>query len=144
MGGAGVKVGLGVSVGSTRVLVGVTVGVLVGMEVGVSVGTSVGVSVRVGVGVSVGDGLGVSVGGDCVAAEVGGTDVGVDVGCEATGVEVGETELGVDESTLQPSNSDIANVRPTTRSKCILGYIPSPHIQILLVFPGKLCVSRAA
>jgi len=127
-GGAGVKVGVGVSVegtgvsvGGTDVWVGATVGVGVGMGVDVSVGIGVGVLLGVGVGDSVGVGLGVSVGGRC--AGVGETVAGLDVGCAAMGAEVGETDMGGDAASLQPSNSNITNDRPNTRSRYILGYI---------------------
>jgi hypothetical protein len=86
------------------------------MGVDVSVGIGVGVLLGVGVGDSVGVGLGVSVGGRC--AGVGETVAGLDVGCAAMGAEVGE-----DAASLQPSNSNITNDRPNTRSRYILGYI---------------------
>jgi hypothetical protein len=61
---------------------------------------------------------------------VGGRRVGVgeaiadlDVGCTAMGAEVGETDMGGDAASLQPSNSNITNDRPNTRSRYILGYI---------------------
>ena len=113
--------GTGVSVGGTDVWVDVTVGVEVGMGVGVSVGVSVGVYVGVGVGEFVGVGLGVSVGGRCVG--VGEAVADLDVGCAAMGAEVGETDMGGDAASLQPSNSNITNDRPNTRSRYILGYI---------------------
>jgi hypothetical protein len=91
------------------------------MGVDVSVGIGVGVLLGVGVGDSVGVGLGVSVGGRC--AGVGETVAGLDVGCAAMGAEVGETDMGGDAASLQPSNSNITNDRPNTRSRYILGYI---------------------
>jgi hypothetical protein len=120
VGGAGEKVGVGVSVEGTGVSVGGTdvwVGVTVGAEVGMGVDVSVGVSV----GELVGAGLGVSVGGRCVG--VGEAVASLDVGCAAMNAEVGETELGGDAASLQPSNSNITNDRPNTRSRYILGYI---------------------
>lgn len=85
---------------------------------------------------SVGDGLGVSVGDDCVGADVD-TDVGVDMGCEATSVGVGETEPVMDSSTLHPSSGDMASARPITQSKCLLGIITSPHINMFLDVPRQ-------
>jgi hypothetical protein len=126
VGGAGVKVAEGVSVGGTGVSVGLTVGVWEAVGDGVSVGVSVGV----GAGVFVGLGFGVSVGNGGL-----GDGVGVDVFCEATGTEAfvaadregGETEPGVTAPTSQPTSNIVTNVRKITWGRCVLEIIPFPH-----------------
>ena len=136
-GGAGVKVNVGVSVGGTGVSVGVLVGVGLGVGVDVPVGVSVGVSVGVDGGVLVGDGLGMSVGGRCVGVGTRESGIGVDVGCAATGLEVcvapgaaevGETGKDGGATSPQPATTNnVTNDRLNVRSRCILGYILSPH-----------------
>ena len=120
VGGAGVKVAEGTSVGGTAVSVGVAVGVWEGVGDGVSVGVSVGVVVGIGTDVSVGAGFGVSDGN-------GGLGDGVDVSCETTGREVGGTEPGVTAPTAQPTNKIVTNVRKTTWGRSVLGIIPFPY-----------------